>query len=680
MTTHPRRHLLVVASQCRDLPFLDGLEEAARGLHDALADAAVGGCAPGLPDGGSLHHGELAAEQIEQLVRAAAGHAARHEATLVLALLGHGFIPGTAPTLYLMGLHSRQGVREGAVDVRRLLLEAADRPGVNGVVGIIDTCTAAAAQPSMAELATGTRGGRTRLALLMAAAVGQDAYELRLSRGATGVLRAGVADAGLLLDVHSVATQLRRPGLGQDIVVSAFDGDPTAVGGLWLGHNVAYRRPHRSGTARAALGRVGAAELRAALSGLPEHVPLPAEWTESALRQLREQMEAAAPAGPEYVRAARAADSLLVALRTTAFLRTWLGAALTSTRLRRAAAILRIPVADRQLTTDADLVEHVALSHPVSQTCRMTMVRFLILLAADAGLDVEGPELRGWAESVGATVQANDAAEAIRTRSREQRLRLIVSLHASIAGDWPETLGGWLLCDGDLYQREEFPCEPSRAGVEAALASAIDWAEEHAAEGRLTLRRVDVAIPTPLLLRWRPEEVEYGARLGVDYDVVTRWSERLSPPHGLRWINTYAAKRLEEISAYEGQAPIDWLAEQDTRELRALHERLRSGAYTRAIGLSSSPGEDQRLMEMLLAFSPILLWPDDTAEFRAQHRDGLDTSWPDLPAGFLVAYRQRWRAEPAEAIADLRAVWDDRDWLEFCRYFQRRLTDPPRSP
>lgn len=46
----PRRHVLVVAPQCRSMEKLDRLEEAATDLYDMLADDDLGACRPGLPD------------------------------------------------------------------------------------------------------------------------------------------------------------------------------------------------------------------------------------------------------------------------------------------------------------------------------------------------------------------------------------------------------------------------------------------------------------------------------------------------------------------------------------------------------------------------------------------------------------------------------------------------------
>jgi hypothetical protein len=152
MNTAERRHVLVVASQCRNMKHLDRLREAATNLHNAFLDQDVGACEPGLPGSESLLYGELPIREIEDNVRAAIDYAAKMGATLVLALLGHGFNPGTDPTLYFMGRDSKLEVRNKAVNVVELLINAADRSGIKDVIGIIDTCSAAGALPRAAEL------------------------------------------------------------------------------------------------------------------------------------------------------------------------------------------------------------------------------------------------------------------------------------------------------------------------------------------------------------------------------------------------------------------------------------------------------------------------------------------------------------------------------------------------
>jgi hypothetical protein len=145
-----RRHLLVVASQCRNMRRLQRLDEAAHSLADAFLDATGGACDAALPDGRFLLSGELTSKEITEAIESAIRHASWREATLVLALLGHGFAAGSSTRLYFMGYDSQEQVGLDAVDVQSLLLKAVDHVGVNGVIGVIDTCMAAGAVPPWA--------------------------------------------------------------------------------------------------------------------------------------------------------------------------------------------------------------------------------------------------------------------------------------------------------------------------------------------------------------------------------------------------------------------------------------------------------------------------------------------------------------------------------------------------
>jgi hypothetical protein len=666
MNTVVARHVLVVASESRSMGQLTSLREAANGLRDAFLDPDIGACAPGLPGNEALLYGALPALEIESKIKAAIEYAAARGAALVLAILGHGFIPGIDPTLYFMGWDSKEDVRDGAVDVGKLLVEAADRSGVKGVVGIIDTCTAAAAQPPTAQLATGGRSGQTQLSLLMASSVGQPAYDMNMSRNLAKLLRAGVARAGECLYLTEIAAKLQAAMHEQSVVFSVYHGDPSSEP-VWLARN----QHVQSGTS--SLGGYGTAELVAALEALCPDRELPAAWDVTALYELRRALTQM-PVSPAHTRVARVVECLVIAQKTITFLRSFMATQLTTHALQRGLAALRssggspmtAPV-DMAQITEVEAVEHVALTFPrAERSCTAQMTRFVLELADDAGVDLDSPELRDWAASIGAIVAFNDIMAVRRQRRTQLRLRLIVSLHYALAGDWPEALGAWLLYDDTVYDHEDFACTPDQPGAEKALTSAVDWAEDHATNLGVILRRIEVAVPARVLLRWRPEEVEYGPRLGVNYDVLAHWSRRLDPQPDMRRINRNAARRLAEIATCTDGSHLHWLARRQISETARLCKELRAGRYPGAIGLIDNPGENEELFELLLQFAPILLWPQDV-RLTSELRQLVASCWDLLPGELLIAYRARWRADDGALMANLRAVWDDQDWLEFCR-------------
>ncbi|WMX48727.1 hypothetical protein RGF97_02525 [Streptomyces roseicoloratus] len=290
-------------------------------------------------------------------------------------------------------------------------------------------------------------------------------------------------------------------------------------------------------------------------------------------------------------------------------------------------------------------------------------------------------------------IDLNDAFARLAERSTELRLRLVVSLHSAIGDEWPETLEAWLLDDGNVRHREEFPCTAQdRAGTERALVAVLRWATRQARTLGAPLRRVEIAAPAPLLAGWRPEEAEFGMRLGALYDVVLRWSDRIRPPDHLFWINDHARDILKAIDAHDEGSRVDWFDEADTRRAAELRARLMSAPRTRAVALAHRPAQLEGLMETLLASSPIVLWPGDEPAAGAADdpvpapvRRSVDAHWHLLPGEFSRAYREKWSAcaapgeqRPAPGgaagthhLAGLRTVWDGPEWLDFCTWFDR---------
>jgi hypothetical protein len=150
--------------------------------------------------------------------------------------------------------------------------------------------------------------------------------------------------------------------------------------------------------------------------------------------------------------------------------------------------------------------------------------------------------------------------------------------------------------------------------------------------------------------------------------VVTRWSERIHPD--ARRINSLAARRWRQIEAHEretGAPPVYWLLATDVQDPGSLRERLEVGQYTGAIGLAGRRVANPVLVEMLLRHSPVLMWPDEMDEFPVDQRSVVTERWESLPDGFAEAYRDRWKDDSTGPLCQLRAVWDDADWLAFCR-------------
>ncbi|WP_149549177.1 caspase family protein [Streptomyces marokkonensis] len=673
------RLLLIVAPQNAAMGHLDQLEGAAQTLADLLQQEHLGYCSPALADEGALLYGAAVTQtRIETAVRTAARRAGDVGATLILAFLGHGMAPQGRPELYMMGADAQPDVLGSAVNVGHLLVQAAEQPGVNGVIGLVDTCHAAGAVPDVKALVAGVRGGRTRLSLLMASGAEQEAYDLVFTRELTKLLRQGIPGAGEHFEVSALRDKLRHTVLGQDIVSLEHDGDHFAVHDLWLAHN-----PRGTGADGPGPGLLGAEDLRSALDAIGLAAAWPEPWSLHELDRVRYDMHAIKESGvgglPALVhRALHVVDGLRICLVTQSFLTSWVDSKLTTQRLRKALPLL--PADAYALVSDAtgtallrDLLELLVLRAPrVGDSRTALLTRFVVALGSDAGLDLCSPGVTAWADACGARIELNDAQEELLRGQTARRLRLVVSLHATVADDWPESLSLWLLDGGTVCERAEIACAPTQTAVEAKLAQAVAWARKHARPRQAPLRHVDVAVPTSLLLRWRPEETDFGVRLGVNHDVVVRWSMRLNPPAHLWWINDHARAGLEQMSTCAAKAPVDWLAEQDAAQAADLAEQLRAGRYTRAVAFSHRPAHLKQAMELLLAYVPVLLWPDSDRRFSPTERALLDMVWDRLPTELAQAYRRRWQGgsvEPSDRLADLRTVWHDLEWLDFCSWF-----------
>ncbi|MET9951872.1 hypothetical protein ABZ135_10035 [Streptomyces sp. NPDC006339] len=725
------RHVLVIGAQCPELGLLTDLERAARSLHDTLTTPWAGACEKDPAQGPTLLYGpDLTQQRIETAVRRAGRTAAEAGAVLVLAFLGHGMAAGTR--LYFMAGDSRAEDPLSAVDVGSLLGGLLDSTGLDGLVTLVDTCHAGNAVPDLKSLAGGIRRGDTRLSLLMGAAADEEAYALRFSTTLVKVLHQGIPDAGETLTAAVVARAVREDGgaLGQAVQHVDYDGAQFATGPLWLARN-ARHAVHRAGSP---LGPIGRAELARALRPLngtgggdeagggagdaggdgPSACEAPGAGGETGggaavadgalhphdLDALRGRVEAL-PA-PERQWAQGVLDALRDAARTVDLLAAWPGAALTTTLLRRGlAAVEAAPSAPLPDSTGTDLlrdaVEHLLLRAPRAGRSRTgPLAEFIALLARETEVDPQEPALRAWAKETGAVIDLNDAFARLAERTQEMRLRLVVSLHAAVGDEWPDTLAAWLLDGGTVRHREEFPCPTQdRAGTERTLGGVLRWASGLARTLDTPLRRVEIAAPAPLLAGWRPEETDFGIRLGTRYDVVLRWSDRIQPPDHLWWINDQARDILKAID--QGPGPdgsrVDWLGETDTRRLPELRARLAGTPRTRALALAHRPERLGELMETLLASSPIVLWPDDDparpagTPVPAPVRRAVDRHWHLLPTGFCRAYREKWSAcsapdDHAHAadggglhhLAGLRTVWDGPEWLEFCAWFDREHT------
>ncbi|MFE4356522.1 hypothetical protein [Kitasatospora sp. NPDC056800] len=691
----PARHLFLVATQSKAAgQRLTKLRSAADELFGVLTDPLAGGCVPSpATDPASLRSGSVNRQEIEEAFHAALRAAAGARATLVLAFLGHGQVAPGGTRLWYMAADSEDGTATGSMDVNALLDLAADQQGVEGVIALLDTCHAGAGLPDTASLTGGFRGGRKRLAVLMACGTQQEAYDLGFSRRVSEVLTRGLPDTREFVRPGDVKLAIAPGILQQDVQALEFDGDAVAGAPLWLARNV--RREARGATR--GVGPIGAEDLARALEWWPNAPATPAAWTRQALVDLTAN---AAAAGAGW--AAEVATGLLAATDTGDLIVDLTGAnGLTTRLLRRLAAEFsrdwsdRLPEPVRPPGTLEGrpllqyLLEHAALRmHAPTESGYRALAWYLAAAAEACGVDLSDDRVTRWTRQTGARIALNDA-QAMRAerRTRDRAPHLVISLHAARI-DWPDSLSVCLREGPDCRHHELFACTPDREGVELLLPDVLAWAEDRLPDGG-QVQHIDIVAPTPVLLDWHPEETVVGLyRLGVTHSVSLRWADRLVVPRHLRGFNEQARGQLERIAKEPPAdgAPVDWVHPADAAA--ELQKDLQNGRYRRAIGIAGHPGPTRlrELAAVLLHYTPILLWPVADAPAPQAARDCVSHLWEALPDGFGEAYRHRWQGgdqDPTTGthlnrLADLRTAWHDLDWLDFCSSYTHH--SPPAAP
>ncbi|MEV8531535.1 hypothetical protein [Streptomyces sp. NPDC051211] len=695
------RHVLVVATQCpRADQELPDLVEVAEQLHGVLTDPALGACQDGgVADAELVRSGSAGRAAVDNAVRDAIVLAGEAHAVLVLAFLGHGQSPKGSPHLYYMANDSEREDANTSVDVNSLITAAVNRPGIAGVIVLLDTCQSAAAVPTAGDLVGGFRDGQTRFSLLTAATAQEPAYDLDFSRRITHHVREGFPEAGEFVPVQHYRAALVKDLPDQDAHALEYDGMPTAAeAGLWLAVNV-RRRPVRVAEG---LGAIGAADLARALRSWPQ---AGADTTthckdHADLAALRDRAARSPDLGALRVR--EVTDALLLVREAELFLVAWAGRVLSGYTVRRAMAELNARSSDFREPMRAapglsgsgllrHFLEHAALretDRDGHRTSAGAVARCLVAVAHACGLDASGDEVQRWADAHGLTLDLNDAREWSRRMRQQGGASLVVSLHAA-RYDWPDSLTVWVRRGEECSRAHTFPCTPTQTGVEQALPDVLDWAEEQLPPD-VRLNHIDMVVRAELLPKWRPEEAEAGLfLLGVDRSVVLRWADRLFVPRYLRRMNETARRRLESWQHHvltTGEAPVDWVNAATSGEVEQLRKAFMAGSYQRAAGICRRSGVFAELVQVLLPYTPVLLWPDEETGTVAKPPTVLARFWERLPADFVRAQRLRWAMQGSGAdcvsptgdnvhlaeLAALRAAWHDLPWLDFCDSFQER--------
>ncbi|RZQ65669.1 tetratricopeptide repeat protein [Amycolatopsis suaedae] len=235
------RRALVIASQCATRNLLSFLPETARELAGVLLDPDIGGCVPALPDGRDLVVDPTAVE-LDDAVTTAFERADEDEATLFLALVGHGdyrdddfyFLPrdATEPVSSRTGFLLAQRVKE--LLGRYSMLD--------GLVVLLDTCHAAVGAEQAAARWIRIVGEAGRRFEVLTASDHRPAADGCFSRSLARTLRAGQAELGQRLRAPDLKRVVAQACPDQTALHLAFDGVRQVADGdegLWLAYNTA---------------------------------------------------------------------------------------------------------------------------------------------------------------------------------------------------------------------------------------------------------------------------------------------------------------------------------------------------------------------------------------------------------------------------------------------------------
>jgi len=243
------RRILVIGSQCASLPPpLSFLPQAAVDLHAVMTDSEVGGCTDAAPRGLLI---DPTVAEARAAIKAAFRAAAAEEATLFLALIGHGTYAGR--DFYLLPL---DGVdppdSDSGVQLVQLVKEQHRRhPGLDGLVVLIDTCSSGVGALAAATDWVSELEGDLRFEVLTAAA-DRPAYDGCFTRELVACLREGLDGIpGEYLRSEHVQRVIEGRCKKQKPQHLTYNADP----GLYLAKNVVHARrsvgPSWAGTAAA---------------------------------------------------------------------------------------------------------------------------------------------------------------------------------------------------------------------------------------------------------------------------------------------------------------------------------------------------------------------------------------------------------------------------------------------
>ena len=252
-TATGNRRILVIGSQCEALgkhARLSFLPQAAEELYAVMTDPDLGHCVSALPEGGLMIDPTVAG--VKDALKEAFRLASEAEATLLLALIGHGCNVGNDYYFLPRDASSDPEPDTGIHAIERIKHAYRAHRKIDGLVLLVDTCHSGltaeeVARKLVGEYERGEEGGRKlRFEIFTASAPNRIAWDGCFTKTVTHCLRRGLDDVPTeelrCQDVERIVRQQCSPRQLPQILTFTPGAPLASDAGLWLARNAARAR------------------------------------------------------------------------------------------------------------------------------------------------------------------------------------------------------------------------------------------------------------------------------------------------------------------------------------------------------------------------------------------------------------------------------------------------------
>ena len=227
------RNLLVIGSQCKSLPELSFLPDVATKLYEAMTDPDRGACRPALEPSGLVIDPTVGAAK--KAIRTAFERAADDEATLLLAVIGHGEQVTEDGDFYLLPIDAEvPPADDTALNLANHIKGLRRQHETDGLVVLVDTCYAGAGALAAGRAWPSMDLGDFRFEFL-AATADRPAFDGCFSKSLIQWVQRGMSGAPGDLRCEAVRIALDDRCPNQVAQHVSYQSDP----GLFLAHNLA---------------------------------------------------------------------------------------------------------------------------------------------------------------------------------------------------------------------------------------------------------------------------------------------------------------------------------------------------------------------------------------------------------------------------------------------------------